>query len=489
MDWFLTKVTSGIISLLAMVGLYSAPYSPPPLDFGAQNAVGGERYFLSGSGVTASQTTIDLTKFGYTKPDGTYQTFSMTSFGDLGCGTIQPGNNKGKQEFISFTGITQNSDNTAQLTGISRGLERFTPYAASTTLQTSHAGGTDFVIANSPPCFYENYVTRNNTETITGLFSFNSKLPTSSLSATTSNQFTTKSYVDAVGLQGAPTSTEAVGGIVRLGTGLQMASTTLITDNPFVLHTGLSTSTPGLNATSTIPITQFNGKLNQNFWDLTANYTWTGSHTFSTSTGIGTTTPRATLGVQGDVLVSGTTTSGSLVATSTLKVRNTTVTDLGRVFYSAFNKLLYADNTQASTTLSIQIPGGTLSTGNSLVFDFYFDDIVKGAAHFYAEFAYGTASTTINISNATGVGSGAGTMSLILSADGATNSQNLSVLLMFESKTAGLATASSHYRQATTTAMSQDSTTNKILNIVFNAPAATDTHIQAMQIIGKLYAK
>ena len=238
------------------------------------------------------------------------------------------------------------------------------------------------------------------------------------------------------------------------------------------------------NGEATAPTWQTSSVSLSNFYD------WTGLHTFNgLSVGIGTTTASTTLSVQGNALVSGTTTTGNLVATSSLRVGNGIVTDLGRVFYSAFNKLLYADNTLASTTLSIQIPGGTLSTGNALVFDFYFDDIVKGGAHFYAEFGYGTASTTINISNGTSVGSGAGTMSLILSADGATNSQNLSVLLMFESKTAGLATASSHYRQATTTAMSQDSTTNKILNIVFNAPSASDTHIQAMQIIGKLYAR
>ena len=141
-------------------------------NLGSQLAVAGETYYLSGSGVSATQSTINLTKFGYTKPDATYQKFTMTNFGSLGCGTIQPGNQSGKQEFVSFTGITQNTDGSAQLTGVIRGLERFSPYSASTTLQATHYGSASFVVSNSPPCFYENYVTINNAETISSTKTF-----------------------------------------------------------------------------------------------------------------------------------------------------------------------------------------------------------------------------------------------------------------------------------------------------------------------------
>src|SRR3990167_3152728 len=199
-----------------------------------RNAVGGERYFLSGSGISASQTTISLTKFGYTRPNGSYNTFTITNFGDLGCGTVQPGNTSGKQEFVSFTGVTQNSDGTAQLTGVTRGLDRVPPYTASSTLQTAHAGASEFVISNSPPCFYEGYANKNNTETITQLWNFDD-IPwwNGTTAASSSNQLATRGYADSLTITGAPTSTFSGMGVVKLATlGSQ-------------LGTGIGTSTEG----------------------------------------------------------------------------------------------------------------------------------------------------------------------------------------------------------------------------------------------------
>jgi len=268
---------------------------------GKQLAVAGETYFLGGSGINSSQTTVDLTKFGYTKPNGTYQTFTMTNFGDLGCGTLQPGNSSGKQEFVSFTGITQNSNGTAQLTGASRGLERFDPYAASTTLRTSHAGGTKFVVANSPPCFYENYMTLKNDEAVVGLKTFNTILPTSSITATATDQFTIKGYVDDVANQGAATSTETNGGIVELATRTEVASSTASTsDKPLVVQAQHASSTPmtftGSGNTYVI-VSEDDGKMSQSWLDLTENYTWTGDQIFTNSTTTNATT--TTLNVSG----------------------------------------------------------------------------------------------------------------------------------------------------------------------------------------------
>ena len=77
-------------------------------------------------------------------------------------------------------------------------------------------------------------------------------------------------------------------------------------------------------------------------------------------------------------------------------------------------------------------------------------------------------------------------MTVVLSADGASNAQNLSATLNVAAKTGGGTVASINV--ASTTAMAIDSTTNKVLNIVFNSPGA-NTDIHTSQIIGILYVK
>ena len=260
-----------------------APYSVEPApeleNLGANNAVGGKLYYLSGAGVTAAATTITLTNFDMA---GATQNLVMADFGSLGCGTIQPGSAT-KQEFISFTGVTQNSDGTAQLTGVSRGLAPVPPYTASTTLQTSHAGGSQFVVSNSPPCFYEGYAQLTQDEAITGLWNFNSYLPTTTISATSSTQFTNKAYVDSIANQGAATSTKTNGGIVELATGAEAAAgAALVTASPFVIDTSISSasSTAGENRAV---ITNINGKIDPTFLNGADAYLFKNFNASSTS--------------------------------------------------------------------------------------------------------------------------------------------------------------------------------------------------------------
>jgi len=184
---------------------------------GGTNFVGGQTYKLSGSGVSSSATSLGLTKFQITQ---TGQPLLMADFGDAGYGTIEPGNTS-KQEFVSWTGITQNSDGTATLTGLSRGLSPISPYTASTTLQYSHSGGSVFVVSN-PPQLYDQATFKSNDEAITGDWTFDADNPpaldaTGNL-ATTSASLASKEYVDSVTAQGAATSSESVSGISTLAT-------------------------------------------------------------------------------------------------------------------------------------------------------------------------------------------------------------------------------------------------------------------------------
>jgi hypothetical protein len=109
-------------------------------------------------------------------------------------GTLEPQTTT--KEFVSFTGITQNSDGSATLTGVTRGLSFSYPYTASTTLQQSHPAQSIFILSN-PPQLTNQYANKSNDDTITGSWSF----PTPLAGANPA----TKAYVDAH-VNGGPVS-------------------------------------------------------------------------------------------------------------------------------------------------------------------------------------------------------------------------------------------------------------------------------------------
>lgn len=148
---------------------YEDTLQNPQQQFGAQYEVAGIPYYLYGSGVGASDTSITLVSFK--QPTSGYK-LSMADFGSIGYLTLEPGNTT-KQEIVSFSGVSQNGDNTATLTGVVRGLSPVSPFTASSTLQKSHGGGTAAQISN-PPQFYQKYANKENSQTITGIWQFTS---------------------------------------------------------------------------------------------------------------------------------------------------------------------------------------------------------------------------------------------------------------------------------------------------------------------------
>ena len=109
--------------------------------------VQGKDYFLSGSGVGATDTSIQLTSFMF--PDGTK--IQQADMGDILYGTFEPETDR--EENCSFTTITQNVGGSCTLTGVVRGLKFKQPYDQDVTLRQAHAGGTKFRLSNSAP-FY-----------------------------------------------------------------------------------------------------------------------------------------------------------------------------------------------------------------------------------------------------------------------------------------------------------------------------------------------
>lgn len=248
------------------------------------NPAGGTTYRLQSS-IGTTDTSVKLSSFKNRSSIPLTMTLLNT---DIGYGTLSP--QTSRSEFVSFSGITQNADGTATLTGVSRGLSDISPFTASTTLRQAHPGQSVFILSDSPQLF-EEYSKRRNDETITGRWNFSTELPYSSITATTSSQLTNKAYVDAVAIQGAATSTETNGGVVELGTLAEQAdSYDGGANKPTVLQTKNSTSTCQVVGSYNLVASSTSGKLDKGCLDQTLNYTFSGTNLFTASTTLSATT-------------------------------------------------------------------------------------------------------------------------------------------------------------------------------------------------------
>lgn len=190
----------------------------------APQFVGGKVYTLAGSGISSTDTTITLVSF--TLPVSN-QAITSSDLGSPYYITLEP-SSASKKEITSCTGVTQNSNGTASLTGCTRGLSPVAPYTASTTLRQTHSGGTRVVLSN-PPQLYQSII----------------------------------SYIDNATTSGAVDSSATVKGLLEVASGVEAASTTPIgggnTTAPLALTTGISTST--CPSTGSYVVVTVNGKI------------------------------------------------------------------------------------------------------------------------------------------------------------------------------------------------------------------------------------
>jgi len=255
---------------------------------------------------------------------------------DVGYGTLSP--QSSRSEFVSFSGITQNTDGSATLTGVVRGLVRTTASGdcgvASTTLRQAHPGQSIFILSNSP-CFYKEYPVKQNTEYITGAWGFQGTAPTSTICAS-ANELCNKAYVDATANQGAATSTETNGGIVELATAEEAAASfDGGVSKPTVLQSKYATSTPTPSCSTFCVVIATAGKISQAFIDLTQTFAWAALHTFSAgflSTASSTVdaefTVTGTTTLSAGILTVSTTTATSTFAGNLQILKNATTTNL-----------------------------------------------------------------------------------------------------------------------------------------------------------------
>ena len=277
------NIALGLLLFGLIVGAYIYPIQKPAVRSlgGTFTPIQAQKFTLTGAGVTSSATSIGVNSL--LLPDGVTP-ITMSMFGSIGYATIEPGTSK--EENISFTGITQNSNGTANLTGASRGLAFTTPYAASTTLAYSHAGGAYIIFSNSAP-FYHQFGFLGNAQTWTGVNTYGSTTPPvydfnpnfTNLASTT---FASIGYVASTSYAGAVNATNVVKGIVQFATGLQAASSTATgsTGALLALGNGIATDTPSVPQSvsgSHVLMTTIGGFLKQTWLDLSANWTFTGN--------------------------------------------------------------------------------------------------------------------------------------------------------------------------------------------------------------------
>lgn len=283
---------SGIIAAIISLGAVFVPHPEQPLSpqmqaamqayvvdamkqpiFGTTQPIGGQTYLLAGSGVSQTGTSITLSSFtitqnGYKIPD--------SALSDTFYITLEPGN-PSKQEIVSCTIDTQNANGTATFSGCTRGLSPIPDYTASSSLRFAHGGGTSIIFSN-PPQFYADFAQLQNANTFSGanVFTNSPTLTNACTGGSASNALCDKAYVDGVAVAGASNANETTKGIVELATGREAASSTSLgsTGARLDLPASLASSSPWSGATSTIVVTQLDGKINPLFIATSSNYTY-----------------------------------------------------------------------------------------------------------------------------------------------------------------------------------------------------------------------
>lgn len=168
-----------------------------------------QSFTLAGSGAAVSATNIILKSFQ--DIDGT--NITMSDLGTKAYMTLEP-NNGTREEQISFTGVTQNSDGTATLSGVSNVAFK-SPYTETSGVFKAHAGGSIAVLTNTAG-FYNDFANKENDETINGAWTFTDTVV--GVTPTLTAELATKGYVDSIAVSGAPDASTSVKGITKLAT-------------------------------------------------------------------------------------------------------------------------------------------------------------------------------------------------------------------------------------------------------------------------------
>ncbi len=378
----MTYLFSGIIAALVSIGAIFIPHTPeqtlsPQMRvemqkyieqamaapvFGTTQAIAGQTYNLGGAGVSQTGTSITLASFTITQNG--YKILDA-DLSDTFYITLEPGNSS-RQEIVSCTTSVQNANNSATFSGCTRGLLPIQPYTASSSLRFSHGGGTPVIFSN-PPQFYAEFAQLQNTETITGSWTFSKSAPPlydynptiAYWTGASSSTIPTKAYVDSVAIAGASNANESTKGIVESATQIEMASSTSLgsTGASLYVQSKYATSSPG-SAGLWAVITNNAGKIAQTFLDFTQQWSFTATTSIAASNA--STTALILNGLPYQI-------TGTRGASSTALMEN----GYGHLVWQRpdFGLIAYASTTAAAATTTLTFPAYTGGTDMRIVID------------------------------------------------------------------------------------------------------------------------
>lgn len=220
--------------------------------------------------MTSSQVTVPVSSVT-TKDD---HTLTMDDLNDKAYFVIEPGRNK--EEIVLCTTLSGTIWGTC-----TRGLAFYGTSTVSVAAnKKTHSSGSTVVMSNVH-YIYDELVDKDAAETIAGIKTFTSIPLIPTTAPTADAQAASKKYVDDTAVAGAPDATETVKGNSELATQAEMAigTDTGGTSANLVLWNKYANETS--TATTTIPITGTDGKLDQGFIDLTEDFTFSGTTTLS----------------------------------------------------------------------------------------------------------------------------------------------------------------------------------------------------------------
>lgn len=187
--------------------------------------VQAQSFVLAGAGVVIGDTEVTLSSFKGI--DGGLLT--ITDFGSKGFITLEP-NSSSQEEQCSFTGVTQNANGTATLTGISNVLFLY-PYTEISGFAKTHTGGVKLVVSNTSG-FYNTFANRLDDEIITSTWTFTQpnypRMDNVFVFPTDPEQLVPKAYADSLTFAGAPNASTSVQGLVQEASVSQLNAGTAI---------------------------------------------------------------------------------------------------------------------------------------------------------------------------------------------------------------------------------------------------------------------
>lgn len=368
---------------------------------------------------------------------------TMTDFGTSPTATIDP-KVRNVEEIVGFTGIVDNGDNTATLTGLSRDLTSKFPYT-TTGAGRSHSASAIVVFSNNPQ-MYNRLAGKENNETVTGLWTF-TQTPL------------------GINPGGQPNASETVNGVGQLANGAQAAAGTSLgsTAARLLIPASLATSTCQFATTSVLVTPVGTGKLATGCFDPTGSWTFTGANTFGSTTfaSTATTTLSGTTTIAASASNKLTLNTVPYVAPSSQGVASTFLKNDGSgnlswgtpqtsVPVNGINLAVNATNNSGATTTiaTYTIPANTIAANKVLRLQSYWaESAASGQCKASVGYGSGNATSTIGFSDF-GSNNAGGSIINTIAGTGASTEQ-----------TSGLALGNTYYSTTTTTAFTLSAAT------------------------------